>query len=560
MNEKQVVVTLAREKESITCTLPQGTIYRDLVRQYQTDEEQDIVLVRENNKLRELHKTVKDGATLRFVSTADPTGHRCYERSLLLLMNKAIYDLFPLSQINKVMAKFSVKNGLYIEADGDFSVDEEFLARVKERMVELVEQDLPIEKKSIPVAEAIEFFHRVKMYDKERLFRYRRSSRVNLYRIDGFVDYHYGYMIPSTGYLQYFDLKLYQDGFVLLLPAAASPRTVPEFEPQDKIFQVLQNSSRWSEALKLATVGEVNDRIAQGGLQDLILMAEARQEKEISDIAAQIPAQQYKKFIMVAGPSSSRKTSFSHRLSIQLRAQGMTPHPIALDDYFVDRDKTPRDEKGDYDFEALECVDIEQFNQDMMALLRGEEVAMPTFNFVQGRREYKKGNTLRLGQSDILVIEGIHGLNDELSHSLPPESKFKIYISALTQLNIDEHNRIPTTDGRLLRRMVRDARTRGTTARETIARWPSVRRGEEKNIFPYQESADIMFNSALIYEFSVLKTHAEALLFGIPVDAPEYEEAKRLLKFFDYFLPVDSTLIPQNSLLKEFVGGSCLVS
>ena len=314
--------------------------------------------------------------------------------------------------------------------------------------------------------------------------------------------------------------------------------------------------SRWSEQLHVDTVGAVNDMISSGRIQDLVLIAEARQEREISEIASMVASRPHVKFVMIAGPSSSGKTSFSHRLSIQLRSQGLTPHPIGLDDYFVDRDRTPRDETGDFDFEALECVDIEQFNQDMTALLAGEKVEMPTFNFKQGRREYK-GNYLQLGSHDILVIEGIHGLNDALSYSLPKESKFKVYISALTQLNIDEHNRIPTTDGRLIRRMIRDARTRGNTAEDTIARWPSVRRGEEKNIFPYQETADVMFNSALIYEFSVLKSYAEPLLFGIPSDSPQYQEAKRLLKFFDYFLGVDSTAIPNNSLLKEFIGGSC---
>ena len=296
--------------------------------------------------------------------------------------------------------------------------------------------------------------------------------------------------------------------------------------------------------------------MARGEMNKLILMQEALQEKQIGDIAEQIAASAGKKFIMIAGPSSSGKTTFSHRLSIQLTAAGLKPHPIAVDDYFVNRADSPRDEYGNYDYEALECIDVEQFNRDMTALLAGERVELPRYNFITGEREYR-GDFLKLGEEDILVIEGIHCLNDKLSYSLPGESKFKIYISALTQLNVDEHNRIPTTDGRLLRRIIRDARTRGNSARETIARWESVRRGEDKNIFPFQEEADVMFNSALVYELAVLKQYAEPLLFGIPKDVPEYAEAKRLLKFLDYFLGVSSENIPHNSMIREFVGGSC---
>ncbi len=535
--------------------IPQGTAYRQLAERFQPAYENDIVLATVNGKLQELHKTVQAPCSLEFVTTADKAGAQSYERSLILLMNKAIYDLKPLEDMEKVNVKFSVTHGLYIEVTGAFTVDQTFLDQVDARMRQLAEADIPIEKEDVHVDDAMAFFRQVKMFDKERLFRYRRSSHVNIYRINGFADYHYGYMVPSTGYLKYFRLQLYREGFVLLFPEAQNPRVVPPLEANEKLFDTMQKSSRWCEQLGVDTVGSINEKIASGQIQDLILIEEARQEREISEIASQIVARPHIKFVMIAGPSSSGKTSFSHRLSIQLRAQGLVPHPIGLDDYFVDREHTPRDENGDYNFEALECVDIEQFNRDMTALLAGEKVPMPTFNFKQGKREYR-GNYLQLGSQDILVIEGIHGLNDALSYSLPRESKFKIYISALTQLNIDEHNRIPTTDGRLIRRMVRDARTRGNTARDTIARWPSVRRGEEANIFPYQETADVMFNSALCYEFSVLKSHAEPLLFGIPTDAPEYQEAKRLLKFFDYFLAVDSTAIPGNSLLKEFIGGS----
>ena len=323
-----------------------------------------------------------------------------------------------------------------------------------------------------------------------------------------------------------------------------------------KLFDAQVASTLWGEQIGIDTVGDLNDKICEGDLAELILVQEALQESRIGAIAAQIADRKHVKFVMIAGPSSSGKTTFSHRLSIQLKAHGLRPHPIAIDNYFVNRENTPRDENGQYNFECLEAIDVEGFNRDMCDLLAGKTVAMPTYNFKTGKREYN-GEMLTLQAEDILVIEGIHGLNDKMSYALPVESKYKIYISALTCLNVDEHNRIPTTDGRLLRRMVRDARTRGISAKQTIARWPSVRRGEEENIFPYQESADVMFNSALIYELCALKIYAQPLLYSIRPGEPEYFEAKRLLKFLDYFLGVSSESLPNNSIVREFVGGSC---
>ena len=394
------------------------------------------------------------------------------------------------------------------------------------------------------------------MYDKEKLFRFRRVSKVNIYNIGYYEDYFYGYMADHAGYVKYFDLKLYDEGFVLELPTRKNPSVISPFRPEEKIFQVQKESQEWAEKMDISYVGDLNDHITKEGISNILLVQEALQEAKISDIAQRIVLEGNKKFIMIAGPSSSGKTSFSHRLSIQLLAHGMKPHPIGVDNYFKNREETPLDEYGEKNYECLEAIDVEQFNKDMLALLRGERIELPVFNFKTGHREYK-GDFLQLGPEDVLVIEGIHGLNDKLSYALPAESKFKIYISALTQLNIDEHNRIPTTDGRLLRRIVRDARTRGTSAKDTIARWPSVRRGEEANIFPYQEQADVMFNSALVYELACLKVYAEPLLFGIDKSEPEYLEAKRLLKFLDYFISVPSEDIPHNSLLREFVGGSC---
>ena len=394
------------------------------------------------------------------------------------------------------------------------------------------------------------------MHDKEKLFYYRRVSRVNIYNIEEFEDYYYGYMVPDTGYLRYFDLLLYDKGFVLMMPNRHHSTTIGEFKPHEKLFRVMEESTRWSDIQGLSTVGSLNDRVTKGDVQQMILVQEALQEQKIAEIAGQIKARPSVKFVLIAGPSSSGKTTFSRRLSVQLRAAGLIPHAISVDNYFVDREHTPVDENGEYDFESIKAIDIDAFNDDLNRMLAGEAVQMPTFNFKTGYREYN-GDSITMGESDILVIEGIHCLNDELTRKLPAENKFKIYISALTSISIDEHNRIPTTDGRLIRRMVRDFRTRGVDAAETIARWPSVRRGEEQNIFPYQEQADAMFNSALIYELAVLKVQVEALLFRVERSAPEYLEAKRLLKFLDYFVGIGAEMVPTNSILREFVGGGC---
>lgn len=530
--------------------------FLDIAREYQERYEDDILLVSVDGKLKELHKTVKEDCELKFITAREKPGMQTYQRSAVFLMLKAFYDVVGREKIEKLTVDFTVSNGFFVDARGDFLLSEELLCAVKARMRELADEAIPIMKRSINTDDAVELFHQYRMYDKERLFQYRRASRVNIYSIGNFEDYYYGYMVQNTGYIKYFDLKLYEDGFVLVLPRRSDPKKLEEFKPLPKLYRALRDSSVWGEQLGVSNVGNLNDLIARGEMNKLILMQEALQEKQIGDIAEQIAASAGKKFIMIAGPSSSGKTTFSHRLSIQLTAAGLKPHPIAVDDYFVNRADSPRDEYGNYDYEALECIDVEQFNRDMTALLAGERVELPRYNFITGEREYR-GDFLKLGEEDILVIEGIHCLNDKLSYSLPGESKFKIYISALTQLNVDEHNRIPTTDGRLLRRIIRDARTRGNSARETIARWESVRRGEDKNIFPFQEEADVMFNSALVYELAVLKQYAEPLLFGIPKDVPEYAEAKRLLKFLDYFLGVSSENIPHNSMIREFVGGSC---
>ncbi len=542
--------------QGVTKKYPENITYLQIAKEYQSKYENPIVLVNVDGRLRELTKQESKDCTLEFVTTAESDGYLTYVRGLVLVLMRAFYRVIDQAQIRRICVEYSIGDSLFCEVEGELLLDENLLSKIKEEMKRLIDRDLPFEKRTVDTQEAVELFHQYKMYDKEKLFRYRRTSKTNIYRLDGFEDYYYGYMPASTGILSVFDLQLYKDGFFLILPSKKDTKKLSKLVLREKLFLVQRESNQWGKTMEIENVGALNEQITKGMIGDLILVQEAFQEKKIAEIAERIKAAGGKKFIMIAGPSSSGKTTFSHRLSIQLRTLGFKPHPIAVDDYFVNREDTPLDENGNYNFETLFAIDVEQFNKDMTALLNGQCIELPTFNFKTGKREYK-GNFKQLEEEDLLVIEGIHGLNDKLSYSLPRESKFKIYISALTQLNIDEHNRISTTDGRLIRRLVRDARNRGASAKHTIGMWSSVRRGEEENIFPFQEDCDCMFNSALIYELAVLKQYAEPLLFSVEKDCKEYQEAKRLLKFLEYFLGVSTEEIPKNSILREFVGGSC---
>lgn len=553
MNDQKRMITIKACGEERA--FPAGTRYQEIADLFQEKVPYPILLVRrDGNELRELQKEADEDCCLEFLTLQDNAGRDTYQRSLCLMMLRAFSKVIH-SGDTHIWIRFAVSNGLFCTMSGsDISLTQELLDQVLAEMKSLRDRAIPIRKTGMDTGDAISVFRRYRMEDKAKLFRYRMGSRTNVYSLDGYMDYFYGYMVSNTSLLQQFDLKLYEDGFVLLFPTAKDPEHLPPFAPVQKLFEV-QNSSRlWGETLEIDTVGDLNDLITQGKTKDLILMQEALQEKKIADIAQEIADRRTVRIVLIAGPSSSGKTTFSHRLSIQLSCHGLKPHPLAMDDYFVNRVDTPRNPDGSYDYECLGAIDVEQFNKDLTGLLAGEEVKLPTYNFISGEREYK-GRTLRLGEKDVLVVEGIHGLNDELSYKIPAENKYKIYISALTQLNIDEHNRIPTTDGRLLRRIVRDQRTRGHSARNTINMWWSVRKGEEQYIFPFQESADVMFNSALIYELAVLKTYALPVLYAVPKDCPEWEEAKRLLKFLDYFLPIPPDEIPKNSLVKEFIGG-----
>ena len=533
-----------------------GIKYEIIAEEYQNHFTSPIALVTVNGKIRELMKRVDRDCELDFITYEDTIGHKAYVRSAIMLMMKAIKDVVGMEAATNVKVEFTIGPGYYCSFRNGLKMDAQTIERVKDRMGELVDMDMLVTKKAYPTDEAVALFKELGMKDKVSLFRYRRSSSINVYCLGDYYDYFYGYMMPSTGYVKYFDLFAYEEGMILLLPEKEEPEKLPVFVPRKKLFQTLMASGEWGKEMHIDTVGDLNDQICQGNISDMILVQEALQERRLSEIARDIAGREGVKFVMIAGPSSSGKTTFSHRLSIQLRTYGLKPHPIGLDNYYLNHDQTPLDDEGKPDYECLEALDVEQFNKDMTDLLSGKSVQLPTFNFKTGMREYS-GKPMKLGEEDILVIEGIHGLNEKMSYALPAESKYKIYISALTALNVDEHNRIPTTDNRLLRRMVRDARTRGASASQTIAMWPSVRRGEEKYIFPFQEEADPMFNSAMLYELAVIKQYAEPLLFSIKKGDPEYHEAKRLLKFLEYFLGVSSEELPRNSLCREFVGGSC---
>ncbi len=544
----------------------EGTVYEveegskilEIAEKAYGNDAKKMMLAEYNGRLIELGKKVKDDGEIRFLSTADKNGRRVYRRSVIFMMQEAIKRLHPNERLD-VRVYFSVGSGyfcrIFDDDGGAVAITEEFLARLEDTMRTMVAEDIPIYKYVTKTRKARAMFKEEGLHAKDSLLNYRTSSNINIYELDGGHDYFYGYMAPSTGGLAGFRLLSFEDGFILQYPRKGTGE-IGEYKPLPKLFTVLNEAATWGDMMHISTVGALNDAITAGRTNEIILMQEAIMEEKIGSIAARIAANRENKFVMIAGPSSSGKTTFSHRLSMQLRARGLTPHPIGLDMYYKNRDEMPLDEFGKKDFEALEGLDIEQFNADMNALLAGERVEMPYFNFKIGRREYRN-QFLQIGKDDVLVIEGIHGLNDKLSYSLPKESKFKIYISALTQLTIDEHNPLSTTDGRLIRRIVRDARTRGTQAAGTIAMWDSVRRGEERNIFPFQEEADVMFNSALIYEMAVLKLYAEPLLFAVEHDTPEYVEAKRLKKLLTYFLPMPTEIISQSSLIREFIGGSC---
>ncbi len=538
------------------------TSYGEIAKKYQKNYDSDILLAEVNGRLKELFNSVEENGEVIFHTRSTAVGMKAYRRSAILLMAKAFHDLTRTEkEYHKLYLHvlFTMDQAYYCEVyhGTNISKPEKIqLKTLENTMKEIVKMDLPIRKRTVSIEKAQEIFKHNHEPDKSRLFHYRRASQVNVYMLDGYEDYYYGYMVPSTGYLRHFSIEPHGKGFLLNFPSEYYPEKVDHLDFQPKLFKQLLDVSQWAAELDMATIGAMNDKITSGQMQNMVLAQEVVQEQKLAKIVEKIVSSGKIKFVMIAGPSSSGKTTFSHRLAIELYAHGYKPHPISLDDFFVDREKMIPKEDGSLDYEELEAVDVEEFNKCMTALLAGEEVDMPSFDFKEGKKKYGR-NKLKIGAEDILVIEGIHGLNPQMSYMLPEESKFRIYISALTAIKLDEQNCISTRDGRLIRRLIRDARTRGASAQETLARWESVKRGEEDHIFPFQEEADVMFNSSLIFELSVLKPYVEPLLFSIPKEAAEYQEAKRLLKFFDYCLAYPADGIAKNSILREFIGGSC---
>lgn len=540
-------------KDGKEIQVEKGTTFEELAEKAKGQGEYPIMLAETENSYKELASPIlHDLSAVRFIYLNEKDGMRVYQRSATFLLVAAAKRIFPGRHI---IVNHHIAGGYFCEFKDDGLCSDENIQKLEEMMWQMVREELPIRKEVLSVEQAMELFEAEGMLDKKELFKYRRTSTVNIYRLDEAKDYFYGYMLTNTKAIQLFKLIPYAHGFILQFPDEKDPSHLKTFVPQPKLSNIFRESERWARILGVDTVSALNNVIAKGEIDELIKISEALHEKRIAEIADQIVEKKHIKLVLIAGPSSSGKTTSAKRLGIQLKVNGMKPHVVSIDDYFVDREHTPRDEKGDYDFEALEAIDIQLFNEHMKALIEGKEVEVPTFNFVTGKREYK-GNKIKLTPDEILIVEGIHGLNEKLSYAIPAENKFKIYVSCLTQLNIDEHNRIPTTDTRLIRRMVRDNQYRGIDPEKTLAIWASVRRGENKNIFPFQEEADAMLNTVLIYELAVLKSKAEPLLFRITRQSPYYAEAKRMLKFLEYFLPMDTSEIPSNSLIREFLGGS----
>ncbi|MGL5313547.1 MAG: nucleoside kinase [Peptostreptococcaceae bacterium] len=507
------------------------------------------------NKLRELSYEVKEDCEIKFLDTTNADGSRVYFRSVSLVFIMACNELF---KDNRVTVEHSLSGGLYCEVHKDKQLDENDVMKIKDKMIEIINNDYKIEKISTNKEEAIYAFESYGMHEKAELLKYKEYSDVKIYKCNDYIDHFYGYMVPSTGYIKTFDLKLYENGVIILGPSESDKTKSTIFVPHPKLSNIYYEAERWSRLMGIDKVTTLNKVIENEDYGDIIRTVEALHEKKLSQIADIIKENQ-KRVILIAAPSSSGKTSFAHRLSIHLRVNNLNPVSISLDDYFVNRDDTPLDEFGKLDFESIYAIDLERFNSDLKKLLDGEEISLPKFNFKLGIRE-ETGKKLKIKDNQPIILEGIHGLNPMLTSSIPDDDKFKIYISALTQLNLDDHNRIPTTDLRLIRRMVRDYNFRGYSAERTIMQWDSVRRGEKKNIFPYQEEADIIFNSACVYELAVLKTYAKPLLEEIDSSSEAYIEANRLLKFLQYFVELrDVSDIPSTSILREFIGGSKIV-
>lgn len=505
-----------------------------------------------NNKVEGMHYRVYNNKDVEFLDLYSASGSRAYTRTLFFVLCKAVHDIFP---DGSVVIDIPVSNGYYCDLQIGRAVTLQDVERLRSHMQEIIDRALPIHRHEAPTEEAIEMFRKLGTHSKVTLLKTIGNIYTTYYEIDGYVDYFYGTMLTNTSQLYLFGLEKYYDGLLLRIPSTDDPSRLGELTRQDKMFEIFQEHHRWQNLLGIGTVGTFNEAVAHGRTNDIINISEALQEKKISRIADEIAGRKGVKVVLISGPSSSGKTTTCKRLSIQLLTNGIKPVPISLDDYFVDRELTPKDDKGEYDYESLYALNLPLLNQQLKALFNGEEVELPKYNFQTGKSE-RSGRRMRLEENEILVVEGIHALNPELTAHIPEEQKFRVYASALTTILLDTHNYIPTTDNRLLRRIIRDYKYRGVSARETIRRWPSVRAGENKWIFPYQENADAMFNTAMIYELAVIKSQAEPLLELVSENCDEYAEAYRLRKFLRYFTPVRYNTLPSTSLLREFLGGS----
>ena len=535
-----------------TIEVPLGTNLEEVYRLSGLQMEYGPVSVRVNNKIEGMHYRIYGPKEVEFLDMTSPSGQRAYTRSLFFVLCKAAHDLYADC---RVWIDIPVSNGYYVDLQLDHAVTLDDVGRIRRRMQEIIDAALPIHRYETTTEEAIKMFTERRTYSKVKLLKSIGRLYTTYYELDGYEDYYYGSMLTNTSQLYLFGLEKYFDGLLLRIPSREHPGELGEMVHQDKMFGIFKEHHSWQSILGLRTIGDLNEVIEKGYAPQLIQISEALQEKKIARIADEIAQRKGIKLVLIAGPSSSGKTTTCKRLSVQLAVNGIKPVPISLDDYFVDRDNTPRDAKGDYDFEHLHALNLDLLNQQMTALLRGEEVELPRYDFPTGR-SLMSGRRLTLHADEVLVVEGIHALNPELMSQVPKEQIFRVYASALTTLLLDNHNYIPTTDNRLLRRIIRDNKYRGVTAQETIRRWPSVRAGENRWIFPFQENADAMFNTAMLFELAVLKREAEPLLEQVPESQPEHAEAYRLLKFLRYIKPIPDTQIPPTSLLREFLGGS----
>ena len=548
-------ITIYCENTGIEKTYPFGTTLQDIINDQKIDIGNPILGAMVNNTLKELDYLVYKPKTVRFIDYRHPDGKRMYMRSLSLVLFKAAVDLYP---NEKLQIEHAVSNGLYCEIGeiGDEDEHIEIVQNLHKRMQEIIELDIPFERKEIRTEYAMKIFEEFGLDDKCTLMETRKQFYSSVYRFDNVVNYFYGYLLPSSGYLKNFDLVKYYEGMLLVAPKQDDPQELPEIVIQNKLFEIFQEFKEWVDIIGVPNVGQLNLATQNGKISEIIKISEALQEKKLASIADMINTRKENlKVVLISGPSSSGKTTFAKRLSIQLSVIGFKPIVLSMDNYFVNREYTPRDKNGDYDFESPQALDIKLFNENMLDLFDSKEVDLPKFSFSTGQRSYN-GTKLKLDTNSIILVEGIHGLNPLISEMIPNNRKFKVYVSALTPLSIDSSNRIPTTDNRLIRRMVRDYSYRGYSALETMQRWSSVRAGEEKHIFPFQEEADVMFNTALLFELGVLKKWVEPILKEVPPIVPEYSEAKRLLKFLSYILPIAEKEIPPTSILREFLDGS----